>query len=170
MNIVIIISVRDGFLGSGSYPLPSLKKKINKEIGQFLWSDIWWGGGGWGFLVVSVTFTLIFPKFLEWLISLLTCSLELLWDILNSATEKEQSQQIQPKKNVSLNSLRFFFSFSFPNCSRIKNIFRQCNSFDHPVKYPTTLMAIKTVFKRVIEAAGLAYANKTWLSWLLANY
>ena len=119
MNIVIIISVRDGFLGSGSYPLPSLKKKINKEIGQFLWSDIWWGGGG--FLVVSVTFTLIFPKFLEWLISLLTCSLELLWDILNSATEKEQSQQIQPKKNVSLNSLRFFFfHFLFQTAAELK--------------------------------------------------
>ena len=47
------------------------------------------------------------------------------------------------KNNVSLNSF-FFYNF-FSNRSRIKNIFRQFNSLDHPIKRPTTLMAIMTV-------------------------
>ena len=47
------------------------------------------------------------------------------------------------KNNVSLNSL-FFYNF-FSNRSRIKNIFRQFNSLDHPIKRSTTLMAIMTV-------------------------
>ena len=44
------------------------------------------------------------------------------------------------KNNVSLDSF-FFFNF-FSNRSRVKNIFRQFNSLDHPIKCLATLIAI----------------------------
>ena len=68
-----------------------------------------------------------------------------IWDILNSATENGQSLQIQQEKKQCVVKFIVFFPFSQPNYSRIKNIFRQCNSLDHPIKGPATLMAIMTV-------------------------
>ena len=47
------------------------------------------------------------------------------------------------KNNVSLNSF-FFYNF-FSNRSRIKNIFRQFNSLDYPIKCSAMLMTIMTV-------------------------
>ena len=66
-------------------------------------------------------------------------------DILNLTIKNEQSQQIQERKKQSLVKFIVFFSFSFPNCSRIKNIFGQCNSTDHLIKGTAMLMVIMTV-------------------------
>ena len=58
---------------------------------------------------------------------------------INKSFESRYSR----KNNVSLNSF-FFFNF-FKNRSRIKNMFRQFNSLDHPIKCSATLMVIITV-------------------------
>ena len=73
------------------------------------------------------------------------CELFLIWgkDIMGYINESFESRYSRKKNNVSLNSLFFFIFFS--NRNRIKKIFRQCNSLDHPIKFPATLMTIMTV-------------------------